>query len=52
MLYDAVLPSLPVKMYYYTIAYFNIIAKFHNISIRNFFDNKDLNDDIINDFKL
>ena len=30
----------------------NIIAKFHNISIRNFFDNKDLNDDIINDFKL
>ena len=28
MLYDAVLPSLPVKMYYYTIAYFNIIAKF------------------------
>ena len=28
MLYGAVLPSLPVKMYYYTIAYFNIIAKF------------------------
>lgn len=30
----------------------NIIAKFHNIAIRNFFDNKDMNDDIINDFKL
>ena len=30
----------------------NIIAKFHNISIRNFFDNKDMNDDIIDDFKL
>lgn len=30
----------------------NIIAKFHNITIRNFFDNKDMNDDIINDFKL
>lgn len=28
MLYGAVLSSLPVKMYYYTIAYFNIIAKF------------------------
>lgn len=28
MLYGAVLLSLPVKMYYYTIAYFNIIAKF------------------------
>lgn len=28
MLYSAVLLSLPVKMYYYTIAYFNIIAKF------------------------
>lgn len=28
MLYGAVLPSFPVKMYYYTIAYFNIIAKF------------------------
>ena len=28
MLYGAGLPSLPVKMYYYTIAYFNIIAKF------------------------
>ena len=25
----------------------NIIAKFHNITIRNFFDNKDMNDDII-----
>ena len=30
MLYGAVLLSLPVKMYYYTIAYFNIIAKFAN----------------------
>ena len=30
----------------------NIIAKFHNITIRNFFDNKDMNDDTINDFKL
>ena len=30
----------------------NIIAKFHNITIRNFFDNKDMNDVIINDFKL
>ena len=30
----------------------NIIAKFHNITIRTFFDNKDMNDDIINDFKL
>ena len=28
MLYGAVLPALPVKMYYYTIAYLNIIAKF------------------------
>ncbi len=28
MLYVAVLPALPVKMYYYTIAYLNIIAKF------------------------
>ena len=30
----------------------NIVAKFHNIKIKNFFDNKDLNDDVINDFKL
>ena len=30
----------------------NLIAKFHSITIRNFFDNKDMNDDIINDFKL
>jgi len=30
----------------------NIIAKFHNITIKNFFDNKDMNDDDINDFKL
>ncbi len=28
MLYGAVLSALPVKMYYYTIAYLNIIAKF------------------------
>ena len=28
MLYGTVLPALPVKMYYYTIAYLNIIAKF------------------------
>ena len=28
MLYSAVLPALPVKMYYCTIAYLNIIAKF------------------------
>ena len=30
----------------------NIVAKFHNIKIKNFFDNKDLNDEEINDFKL
>ena len=30
----------------------NIIAKFHNIKEKNFFDNKDLNDEEINDFKL
>lgn len=30
----------------------NIIAKIHHITIKNFFDNKDLNDDDINDFKL
>ena len=30
----------------------NIVAKFHNVKIKNFFDNKDLNDDDINDFKL
>ena len=30
----------------------NIIAKIHNIKIKNFYDNKDLNDDEINDFKL
>lgn len=30
----------------------NIIAKFHHISIRNFFDNKYMNDDDIEDFKL
>ena len=28
MLYSAALPALPVKMYYYTIAYLNIIVKF------------------------
>ena len=30
----------------------NIVAKFHNIKIKNYFDNKDMNDDDINDFKL
>lgn len=30
----------------------NIVAKFHNISIKNFFDGKDMNDEIIKDFKL
>ncbi len=30
----------------------NLIAKIHKIEIRNYFDNKDLNDDVINDFKL
>lgn len=30
----------------------NIVAKFHNIQIKNFFDNKDMNDADINDFKL
>lgn len=30
----------------------NIVAKFHNIKIKNFFDNKDMNDEDINDFKL
>ena len=30
----------------------NIVAKFHNIKVKNFFDNKDMNDDDINDFKL
>ena len=30
----------------------HLIAKFHNITVRNFFDNKDMNDDIIDDFKL
>ncbi len=30
----------------------NIVAKFHNITIKNFFDNKNLNDEDINDFKL
>ena len=30
----------------------NIVAKFHNIKIKNFFDNKDLNDDNLDDFKL
>ena len=28
MLYGAVLPAFPVKLYYCTIAYLNIIAKF------------------------
>src|SRR5574344_1176404 len=30
----------------------NIIARFHNINIQNFFDGKDMNDDNLNDFKL
>ena len=30
----------------------NIIAKFHGIKQKNFFDNKDMNDEEINDFKL
>ena len=30
----------------------NFIAKFHHIEIKNFYDNKDLNDLEINDFKL
>lgn len=30
----------------------NIIAKFHNIEIKTFFDNKDMNDSDIFDFKL
>src|SRR5574344_1568664 len=29
----------------------NIIAKFHNITIKNFFDGKDMNDNDLNDFK-
>ena len=30
----------------------NIIAKIHRIQIKNFYDNKDLNDDTVKDFKL
>ena len=30
----------------------NIIAKIHKIQIKNFYDNKDLNDEIVKDFKL
>jgi hypothetical protein len=30
----------------------NIIAKIHRIQIKNFYDNKDLNDETIKDFKL
>ena len=30
----------------------NIVAKFHNIKNKNFFDNKNMNDEEINDFKL
>ena len=30
----------------------NIVAKFHNIKLKNFFDGKDMNDEIIKDFKL
>ena len=30
----------------------NIISKLHNIKARNYFDNKDMNDDDLEDFKL
>ena len=30
----------------------NIIAKIHHIKVKNFYDNKDLNDNEVNDFKL
>lgn len=30
----------------------NVVAKFHNVEIKNFFDNKDMNDEEVNDFKL
>lgn len=30
----------------------NIIAKLHGIKVKNFFDNKDMNDDKLDDFKL
>ena len=30
----------------------NIVAKFHNIKEKTFFDNKNMNDDIVDDFKL
>ena len=30
----------------------NIIAKLHGITIKNFFDGKDMNDDILDDFKF
>ena len=30
----------------------NIIARFHNIKSKNFFDNKDMTDENINDFKI
>ena len=30
----------------------NIVAKFHNVKIKYFFDNNDMNDEEINDFKL
>jgi LemA protein len=30
----------------------NLIAKFHNITIKNFFDGKDMNDNDFNDFKF
>ncbi len=30
----------------------NLIAKIHHIKVKNFYDNKDLNDTLINDFKL
>lgn len=30
----------------------NIVAKFHSIKLKNFYDGKDMNDEIIKDFKL
>jgi len=30
----------------------NIIAKIHRFNVKNFFDNKDMNDNILDDFKL
>ncbi len=30
----------------------NVVAKLHKISVKNYFDGKDMNDDILDDFKL